>query len=354
MTEPDCTNEGSKTYEAKCTVCGAYNEDQKIVIKEPKLGHIWEHWLYTGDMDFLRGNWHVLRGAALFFTDFLVEDPKTGYLVTAPSNSPENSYLAPEDGGKIAVTLGPTMDTQIVRELFTCTLECAKILGEQDDLTDAIERLLPLLPPTCVSSKGTIREWIEDYEEWEPGHRHISQLYGLYPGTEIDPDGEPELAEAARRTLERRLSHGGGHTGWSRAWIINFYARLRDGARAEYHLYELLRKSTLPNLFDTHPPFQIDGNFGGTAGILECLVQSHLGVIRILPALPPSWKDGKLTGVRVRGGLTVSFAWRNGTVTKLSAVSPDDRDAVLEYNGETRTVRLRAGDNTLEDKDKNV
>ncbi len=316
--------------------------------------HIWEHWLYTGDMDFLRGNWHVLRGAALFFTDFLVEDPKTGYLVTAPSNSPENSYLAPEDGGKIAVTLGPTMDTQIVRELFTCTLECAKILGEQDDLTDAIERLLPLLPPTCVSSKGTIREWIEDYEEWEPGHRHISQLYGLYPGTEIDPDGEPELAEAARRTLERRLSHGGGHTGWSRAWIINFYARLRDGARAEYHLYELLRKSTLPNLFDTHPPFQIDGNFGGTAGILECLVQSHLGVIRILPALPPSWKDGKLTGVRVRGGLTVSFAWRNGTVTKLSAVSPDDRDAVLEYNGETRTVRLRAGDNTLEDKDKNV
>ncbi len=311
--------------------------------------HIWEHWLYTGDQDFLRENWPVIRGAALFFTDFLVEDPKTGYLVTVPSNSPENSYLDPEDGGKIAVTLGPAMDSQIVRELFSYTLACAKVLGEEDGLTDKIAKLLPRLPPTRISSMGTIQEWLEDYEEWEPGHRHISQLYGLFPGEEIDPDATPELARAARETLRRRLSHGGGHTGWSRAWIVNFYARLRDGAEAEHHLYALLRKSTLPNLFDNHPPFQIDGNFGGTAGILECLVQSHTGAIRLLPALPPTWERGRLTDVRVRGGLTVSFAWKNGKVTDFSVVSPDDRDVVLVYNGDKRTVHLRTGKNSVED-----
>ena len=196
---------------------------------------------------------------------------------------------------------------------------------------------------------GTIQEWLEDYEEWEPGHRHISQLYGLFPGEEIDPDATPELARAARETLRRRLSHGGGHTGWSRAWIVNFYARLRDGAEAEHHLYALLRKSTLPNLFDNHPPFQIDGNFGGTAGILECLVQSHTGAIRLLPALPPTWERGRLTDVRVRGGLTVSFAWKNGKVTDVSVVSPDARDVVLVYNGDKRTVHLRTGKNSVED-----
>ncbi len=310
--------------------------------------HIWEHWLYTGDLAFLRENWPVLRDAALFFTDFLAEDPKTGYLVTAPSNSPENSYIDPEDGGKIAVTPGPAMDSQIVRELFSHTLEAAKVLGAEDGLTDKIARLLPRLPPVKISRYGTVQEWLEDYEEWEPGHRHISQLYGLYPGSEIDPDATPELARAAEETLRRRLSHGGGHTGWSRAWIVSFYARLRDGAEAERHLYALLRKSTLPNLFDTHPPFQIDGNFGGTAGILECLVQSHAGALRLLPALPPDWQSGRLDGVRVRGGLTVSFGWKKGKVTELSIVSPDDRDAVLVYNGGKRTVHLRAGENSVE------
>lgn len=312
--------------------------------------HIREHWLYTGDVGFLRENWPVLRGAALFFADFLVEDPKTGYLVTAPSNSPENSYIDPEDGGKIAVTLGPTMDIQIVRELFTCSLEAAKILGAEDELTEEIARLLPRLPPTKISGKGAVQEWLEDYEEWEPGHRHVSQLYGLYPGTQIDPENTPELAKAARETLRRRLTHGGGHTGWSRAWIVNFYARLRDGAEVERHLYALLRQSTLPNLFDNHPPFQIDGNFGGTAGILECLVQSHAGALRLLPALPPGWAaGGSLSGVRVRGGLTVSFAWKNGKVTDVSVDSPDDRDVEMVYNGEKHAVHLRAGVNTVED-----
>lgn len=306
--------------------------------------HIYEHYLYTGDLDFLRTYWPVIEGSARFFIGFLIEDPVTGYLVTAPSVSPENSYLAPEDGERIAVTLGPTMDNMILRELFEISLDCARLLGLEGDFTDAVQIALRRLPPTRISKNGTIQEWLEDYPEWEPGHRHISQLYGLYPGWQITPAATPELAQAARETLRRRLSHGGGHTGWSRAWIINFYARLWDGPAAEEHLYALLAQSTLPNLFDNHPPFQIDGNFGAVAGILEMLVQSHEGVVRLLPALPPSWSAGRLDGVRLRGGWTVSFRWEQGGVAEGILSARRSGTVRILINGRESIMTLKAGE----------
>lgn len=305
--------------------------------------HLYEHYLYTGDLDFLREYWPVIHDCALFYRDFLVREPGTGYLVTAPSNSPENSYLDPATGEKTAVTYGPTMDNMILRELFRFTLEAAAALGEPDELTQALPELIAALPPTKITRHGTIAEWVEDFEEYEPGHRHISQLYGLYPGWEISPETSPELSRAAAATLQRRLSHGGGHTGWSRAWIINFYARLRDGQAAGEHLTALLCRSTLPNLLDTHPPFQIDGNFGASAGILEMLVQSHGGVIRLLPALPPQWREGALEGVYVRGGFRLWFAWKDGIVTGCRLASALGGGAELFFNGAAYHLDTEAG-----------
>lgn len=306
--------------------------------------HLYEHYLYTGDLRFLREYWPVIRGSARFFADFLVRDPGSGYLVTAPSNSPENSYRNPADGEKTAVCAGPTMDTMIVRELFTIALRCGAALGEKDELLEQLPDLLAQLPPTRIGAQGGIQEWMEDFEEWEPGHRHISQLYGLYPGWEITPDGTPDLAEASRVTLRRRLAHGGGHTGWSRAWIINFYARLLDGASAGEHLRALLARSTQPNLLDTHPPFQIDGNFGATAGILEMLVQSHEGFLHLLPALPPAWPEGALEGVRVRGGFRLSFRWEAGRVVEGTLFSSLGGPVTLLLNGETVRLETAAGE----------
>lgn len=232
--------------------------------------HLYEHYLYTRDLEFLRACWPVIEGSARFFAGFLMEDPVTGYLVTAPSDSPENSYINPQDGERIAVTLGPTMDNMILRELFETALDCVRLLGLEWDLADTVRSALRRLPPTKISSRGTIQEWLEDYPEWEPGHRHISQLYGLYPGWQISPAATPELAWAAQETLRQRLSHGGGHTGWSRAWIINFCARLWDGPGAEEHLYALLAKSTLPNLFDNHPPSRSTATSAPPPGCWRC------------------------------------------------------------------------------------
>lgn len=288
--------------------------------------HIWMHYEYTGDEKFLREMFPVMREAAQFFLDFCIEYEIGGktYLCTCPSVSPENTFILP-NGEQGANSVGVTMDNQILRDLFCQCHQAAEVLGVSDELDRQIVKACERLIPTRIGSDGRILEWCEEYEEKEPGHRHISHLYGLHPSDQITKDGTPELARAAELTLRKRLEGGGGHTGWSRAWIMNHYAKLWDGEQAHENLRQLLIRSTLPNLFDNHPPFQIDGNFGSIAAMVEMLVQSNADRIVLLPALPKAWQNGKITGVRVRGNARMNIAWRNGELQ--SAQIRSGRDA---------------------------
>ncbi|MBR6556788.1 MAG: glycoside hydrolase family 95 protein, partial [Clostridia bacterium] len=319
--------------------------------------NLWEHYEFTGDREYLREILPIMKGACDFVCDFLVEDGE-GRLVTSPSNSPENSffYTDPDTGEKKSCmfTYGATMDFEIIHALFTRTIKAYRLLELGEELPGKLEAVLHRLPPLRVSERyGTIAEWIRDYEECEPGHRHISHLFGLFPGDQIN-ERNPEIYAAARRTIERRLENGGAKTGWSRAWVINFFARLHDGENALYNLRCLMQRSTAENLFDMHPPFQIDGNFGAVSGMTEMLIQSHLGevedrVVELLPALPEDWQEGSVRGLRVRGDITVDIEWKDGRVIFAKAVSPRDTVLRLKANdrtpisGEILTVGLKAG-----------
>ncbi|KAF4924075.1 Alpha-L-fucosidase 2 [Colletotrichum viniferum] len=261
----------------------------------------------------------VLEGAIMFLLEYLIPSACGRYLVTNPSLSPENTFLS-VSGEPGILCEGSVIDMAIIRIAFEKYLWSTKILGEDNQLRAKVEEALERLPPVVINSDGLIQEWgLKDYKEQEPGHRHVSHLFGLYPGESISPSRSPDLAAAAKNVLERRAAHGGGHTGWSRAWLLNLHARLLDEEGCGQHMDLLLKGSTLPNMLDSHPPFQIDGNFGGCAGILECLVQSSIidantVEIRLLPSCPKDWAQGQLAGVRTKGGWLVSFSWQDGVV----------------------------------------
>lgn len=321
--------------------------------------HLWEHYLFTGDRQFLRDTaYPLMKGAALFFVDAMVKDPKTGYLITGPSNSPEQGGLV----------MGPTMDRQIVRALFGDVIAASHILNVDADLRRQLEDMRPRIAPDQIGRYGQLQEWMEDKDDPQNQHRHVSHLWGVYPGSEITPYGTPDLFKAARQSL---IFRGDAATGWSMGWKINLWARFLDGDHAYRILQNLIYPATdktkttpahaglFPNLFDAHPPFQIDGNFGATAGITEMLLESddpygtptsltpvqagEAAFVNLLPALPSAFPNGSVSGLKARGGLEVAITWRNGKLVQATLKASETKPVKVRYNGKEVSIAAKAG-----------
>jgi len=308
----------------------------------------YEHYLFTGDKDFLKNEaYPIMKEAALFVYDYMVKNPETGKYVTGPSISPENEFYTPS-GAKASVNMGPTMDKEITWNLFHQCIDAAKILNIDKKFSKQLSERLDNMEQVKIAKDGRIMEWSKEYKEAAPNHRHISHLYGLYPSSQINKTDTPDLFEAAKKVIKVRLDNGGGQTGWSRAWVVNYYARLADSENAHNSLMILFKHSTLPNLFDTHPPFQIDGNFGATAGIAEMLLQSQAGYVDLLPALPKEWSYGEVSGLCARGGFTLDIKWKDGKLQKVKVHSKNGSTCRLRYgNKEIKFDTVKGEDKTF-------
>ena len=284
----------------------------------------------------------VLKGSVAFYMDWLVEDPTTKELVSGPAVSPENTFIAP-DGSESQFSMGPAHDQQVIWQLFSDFISASRELNIEDQMIIQVENAKTRLAGPKIGSDGRLMEWAEEFPEVEPGHRHISHLFALHPGYQINLEQTPELARAAKKSLDFRIENGGGHTGWSAAWLINQYARLQEADKAKESLNTVLSKSTAPNLFGLHPPFQIDGNFGTTAGIAEMLIQSHSGTIHLLPALPEAWPSGEVTGLKARGGFEVNIKWENNELTKAEIHSDRGQACKLRYKGKVMNFDMKQG-----------